>query len=164
MIGDDNHWCHSRTAKFTHNFDSVLVGQVVVEHEQVERAFGQHAPRLLMTDGGHSRVIFVFENPLQRNKNVFIIVENNYSCRQTLNAERAQRGSPGHGAAMNCQNLKPIARTTVASVHPPLKMYVVKSIFLWEKPATKPLCTSRGVRYARVLCETSPARNQSVGE
>jgi hypothetical protein len=43
----------------------------------------------------------------------------------------------GRGQATN-QNLKPTTRTTVGSVKPGLKMYVVKSTRLWETPARNP--------------------------
>jgi hypothetical protein len=64
MVRNDYEWLNSGPPEVSQNLNTVLVRQIVVEHEQVESASGKNLESCFTTNRDRRIVTFVLERPL----------------------------------------------------------------------------------------------------
>ena len=64
MICNDDDRTNSRSPEVGQNLDTVLIGEIIVEHEQIERTGGEDLECRLAAHRDRSIVAFIFQRPL----------------------------------------------------------------------------------------------------
>ena len=62
MVRNHNDWLNSGAPEVSQNLNTMLVGEIVVEHEQVESAGGKHLEGCFVTHRDRRIVTFVLED------------------------------------------------------------------------------------------------------